>query len=54
MLANLEVVIPYITAETQIKQDSEDLIAVCTIRSFPYKIQHTIEWAMDSFETNFS
>lgn len=29
-------------------------IPMCTLKNFPYQIEHTIQWARDYFESNFS
>ena len=32
----------------------EETIPVCTLKSFPYAIEHTLQWARDAFEGSFA
>ena len=51
---NSQVIIPY---KTQCYSDSADPpdkgIPLCTLKNFPYKLEHTIQWARDYFEGIF-
>lgn len=51
---NTQVVLPRITESYSSSQDPpEQSIPMCTIRSFPNKIEHTIAWARELFDTSF-
>ena len=48
--ANSQMIIPYKTESYSDSQDPQEKgIAMCTLRSFPYLIDHTIEWARSKF-----
>ena len=48
---NTQSVIPFITETYSASTDEQDKsFPICTIKSFPNEIQHTIHWAMDQFE----
>jgi ubiquitin-activating enzyme E1 len=49
---NTQSVIPFVTETYSASNDpsNEKSYPVCTIKSFPNEIQHTIHWAMDQFE----
>jgi ubiquitin-activating enzyme E1 len=49
---NTQPVIPFVTETYSASSDPdvEKTFPLCTIKSFPNEIQHTIHWAMDSFE----
>lgn len=49
---NTQVVIPYLTETYSNSSDppQEKSFPICTIKSFPNEITHTIHWAMDYFE----
>jgi ubiquitin-activating enzyme E1 len=49
---NTQVVIPYLTETYSNSADppQEKSFPICTIKSFPNEITHTIHWAMDYFE----
>ena len=52
--ANSQVVIPYLTESYSSSADPpEKSIPVCTLKNFPSKIEHTIQWARDAFEGIF-
>lgn len=53
--ANVQVVIPHITESYASSSDdtTEKSIPICTIKSFPYMIEHTIQWAREHFEDLF-
>jgi ubiquitin-activating enzyme E1 len=52
---NVQVVIPHLTETYGSTTDPDDQtkIPVCTIKSFPYKSEHTIQWARELFENEF-
>ncbi|KAF2263307.1 ubiquitin-activating enzyme E1 [Lojkania enalia] len=51
---NTQVVIPFITESYSSSQDPpERSFPMCTLRSFPNKIEHTIAWAREMFDTLF-
>jgi len=53
---NTQVVVPYLTEPygEGASDQPEQGIPVCTLKSFPHKIEHTIQWARDKFEGWFS
>ncbi|ETS82511.1 Ubiquitin-activating enzyme [Pestalotiopsis fici W106-1] len=51
---NTQVVLPKLTESYSSSQDPpEQSFPMCTLRSFPNKIEHTIAWARELFETSF-
>ena len=51
---NTQVVIPHLTQTYGMSQDPpEKGIPVCTLKHFPYLIEHCIQWARDTFEGLF-
>lgn len=52
---NVQVIIPYLTESYGSSKDPEEDsgIPICTIKSFPYKPEHTIQWARELFENEF-
>ena len=50
---NVQPVIPFITETYSASSDPEieKTYPVCTIKSFPHDIKHTIHWALEQFET---
>ena len=49
--ANAQVVAPHLTqAYGDSRDPPEDAIPMCTLKNFPHKIEHCIEWARDDFE----
>lgn len=51
---NTQVVLPHITESYSSSQDPpEKTFPMCTLRSFPNRIEHTIAWARDLFQTLF-
>lgn len=51
---NTQVVLPNLTESYSSSQDPpEQSFPMCTLRSFPNKIEHTIAWARENFETSF-
>jgi len=53
---NVQVIIPHLTESYGNSKDPEEKtgIPICTIKSFPYKPEHTIQWARELFETEFN
>jgi ubiquitin-activating enzyme E1 len=52
---NTQVVLPNITESYSSSQDPpEQSFPMCTLRSFPNRIEHTIAWAKDVFHTYFT
>ncbi|KAF2108059.1 hypothetical protein BDV96DRAFT_588146 [Lophiotrema nucula] len=51
---NTQVILPFITESYSSSQDPpEKSFPMCTLRSFPNKIEHTIAWARELFDTIF-
>lgn len=51
---NTQVVLPFITESYSSSQDPpEKSFPMCTLRSFPNRIEHTIAWARESFDSLF-
>jgi ubiquitin-activating enzyme E1 len=51
---NSQMVIPFKTQSYGDSQDPpEESIPLCTLKNFPYQIEHTIQWARDFFEGTF-
>lgn len=51
---NSQVILPRLTQSYGETSDPpEEKFAVCTLKNFPYQIEHTIQWARDFFEGNF-
>ncbi len=55
-LGNVQVIIPYLTESYGSTKDpeSKSTFPICTIKSFPYRPEHTIQWARELFETEFN
>ena len=52
---NTQVVLPKITESYSSSQDPpEKSIPICTLKNFPNAIEHTLQWARDMFEGQFS
>eukprot|EP01028_Stygiella_incarcerata_P013341 TRINITY_DN82183_c0_g1_i1.p1 TRINITY_DN82183_c0_g1~~TRINITY_DN82183_c0_g1_i1.p1 ORF type:complete len:1012 (+),score=302.70 TRINITY_DN82183_c0_g1_i1:106-3141(+) len=52
--ANCQVIVPHETENYGNSRDApETQYAICTIKNFPYAIQHTIQWARELFEGVF-
>ncbi|XP_035239382.1 ubiquitin-like modifier-activating enzyme 1 [Anguilla anguilla] len=48
------VVVPFLTESYgPAKSGSEKEIPLCTLKNFPYRIEHTLQWARDQFEGLF-
>lgn len=51
---NIQVVLPFVTESYSSSQDPpEKSFPMCTLKSFPNRIEHTIAWARDIFQTYF-
>ncbi|KAL3171995.1 hypothetical protein MRX96_043672 [Rhipicephalus microplus] len=51
---SVQVVVPFVTESYTCSQDPpETSVPLCTIKYFPNKVEHTIEWARDEFEGLF-
>lgn len=51
---NTQVVVPFVTEHYGATRDPpEKSIPVCTLKNFPNKIEHTLQWARDWFEGTF-
>ncbi|CAK7564711.1 MAG: E1 ubiquitin-activating protein [Sporothrix epigloea] len=51
---NTQVVLPMLTESYSSSQDPpEQSFPMCTLKSFPNKIEHTIAWARELFDTSF-
>lgn len=53
---NIQVILPHLTESYGSSKDPDEKIGIpiCTIKSFPYKPEHTIQWARELFETEFN
>jgi len=52
---NTQVVVPFLTESYGSTRDPpEESIPICTLKNFPNKIEHTIQWARDLFEGWFA
>ena len=52
---NIQVVLPDMTESYSSSQDPpESSIPMCTLKNFPYQIEHTLQWARDLFEGIFT
>lgn len=52
---HVQVVVPFISETYSSSEDPQDKsIPLCTVKSFPYTIEHTIEWALGEFKTHFN
>merc|ERR1719180_694280 len=52
---NTQVVIPKVTESYSSSQDPpEKSIPICTLKNFPNAIEHTLQWARDLFEGQFT
>lgn len=53
---NVQVIIPHLTESYGSAKDPEEKkgFAICTIKAFPYKPEHTIQWARELFESAFN
>lgn len=53
---NVQVIIPHLTETYGSSKDPDEKagIPICTIKAFPYRPEHTIQWARELFETEFN
>lgn len=53
---NVQVIVPHLTESYGSTKDPDDKVGIpiCTIKSFPFKQAHTIQWARELFETEFN
>jgi len=52
---NTQVVLPHMTESYSSSQDPpEASIPLCTLKNFPYKPEHVLQWARDNFEGTFA
>lgn len=52
---NTQVIVPFLTESYGSSRDPpEEGIPICTLKHFPNKIEHTIQWARDAFEGYFN
>ena len=51
---NGQVIIPFLTKSySETRDPVENAIPVCTIKNFPFKIEHCIEWSLEIFNSYF-
>lgn len=51
---NTQVIVPRLTESYGSSRDPpEKSIPICTLKNFPYQIEHTLQWARDYFEGDF-
>jgi ubiquitin-activating enzyme E1 len=51
-MCHSQVIVPHSTQSyTDSTDPPEETFALCTLKSFPYQIEHTIQWAREYFET---
>ncbi|KAM7456148.1 hypothetical protein BLSTO_03093 [Blastocystis sp. subtype 1] len=52
---NTQIVVPFLTESYGSTNDpQEEGIPMCTLKNYPYKIEHTIQWSRDVFEGLFT
>jgi ubiquitin-activating enzyme E1 len=53
---NVQVILPHLTESYGSSKDPDEKagIPICTIKAFPYKPEHTIQWARELFESEFN
>lgn len=53
---NVQVIIPNLTETYGSSKDPDEKVGIpiCTLKAFPYKPEHTIQWARELFETEFN
>ena len=50
VVANVQPIIPHLTqCYNDVSDPPEKETAICTLKSFPYKVEHTIQWGRDIF-----
>lgn len=46
-----QIIIPHLTQSyNDLRDPEEKKVPLCTLKNFPYQIEHTIQWARDYFE----
>lgn len=51
---NTQVIVPHLTESYGSSRDPpEKSIPICTLKNFPYQVEHTLQWARDYFEGEF-
>ena len=51
---SVQVIVPHLTESYGASRDPpEESIPICTLRNFPNKIEHAIQWAREAFEGHF-
>lgn len=54
-MGNIQVVVPFLSESYSSSQDPpERSIPICTLKNFPNAIEHTLQWARDTFEGVFT
>jgi ubiquitin-activating enzyme E1 len=54
-MCSSQVITPHVTESYGDSEDpTEEGIPLCTLKNFPYLIEHTIQWARDKFEGFFA
>ncbi|PAA52661.1 hypothetical protein BOX15_Mlig017893g2, partial [Macrostomum lignano] len=53
---HVQVILPFISESYGAQQDptEEEQVPYCTLKTFPQRIEHCIEWARDKFESSFA
>ncbi len=51
--ASVQVILPNVTEDYKTTVTSTEDIPICTIKSFPYKPEHVVQWARELFEQEF-
>lgn len=53
---NIQVIIPHLTETYGSSKDPDEKVGIpiCTLKAFPYRPEHTIQWARELFETEFN
>ena len=55
LMGSVQVILPYLTETYESnKHISQENIPLCTIKSFPYKVEHNIQWATELFYNEFN
>eukprot|EP01084_Bolivina_argentea_P094777 170419_1 len=52
---NTQIIVPKLTESYGSTRDPDEVgVPICTLKNFPNKIEHTIQWARDDFEGEFT
>lgn len=55
VMANSQMVIPHETQSYGDVQDApQEAVPMCTLKSFPFQVEHCIEWAREKFGVVFT